>query len=116
MRDEAPFRLWRVPTSIWVYGFLRAAAFGLPLVSDAGGVGLGLFVVLPLYLFLVRGSVFAWGTLLVLDSLSFALLVALPETIDLPLLLPVLQGGAIVALVVPGTRAYVTRRGAVTSE
>lgn len=109
MSDEATFRLWRAPTSIWVYGLLRAAAFAMPFVAGSGGVGIGLFIVLPLFVFLLRGSVRAWGALLVFDSLSFAILLSVPDVAAVPLLLPMLMGGALIALLVPSTRRYVTQ-------
>lgn len=116
MSDDVQFRLLRVPTAVWLYGFLRAATFLLPLSSGTGGLGIGLLLVPPLYVLLIRGSVRAWGALLVFDSLSFAVLVALPDVGGLPLLTPILAGVAIALLLLPSTRRYVTRPRRAVSE
>lgn len=103
------FRLWDVPTSIWAYGFLRAVAFGVPLATGYGGVGLGVIVTFVLYVFLVRGARVAWSILLVLDILTFTLLVATQPATQAPYLMHICTGAAIVALLMPSARSYVAR-------
>ncbi|MGI8576243.1 MAG: hypothetical protein ACR2MA_13175 [Egibacteraceae bacterium] len=104
------FRIWDVPPAVWAYGCLRAAAFGVPVVTGSGGVGLGLAIVFVLYVFLVRGSQVAWGVLFALDALSFIVLVATPQLGETPLILPIIAGLALLVLLLPSTRKYVTGR------
>lgn len=106
------FQIWNVPSSVWAYGLLRAIAFGLPLTSETGGLGLNVLVVLVLYVPLIRGSRLAWSTLLVLDILTLVLLIITQQTTQAPWLVHICTAGAIVALLVPSTRAYVVGRSA----
>lgn len=108
-RPPARFDLWRVPTAVWLYGFLRMAAFGLPLLTGTGGVGLGAVIVGLLFVGLVRGARAAWIALVVLDVLAFALLLlATPALEEAPLLVHIAAGLALVVLLLPSTRRYVT--------
>ncbi len=101
------FRLWDVPSAVWAYGFLRAAAFGLPAATGTGGVGLGAVVVLALFVGLARGSRVAWVALVALDVMSFALLVlATPQLAEAPLLVHICAGLALVTLLLPSTRRH----------
>lgn len=109
MNQDAVRNLWEVPGSVWLYGFLRAGALGLPLATGAGSVGIGHLVVLPLYILLViRRSALAWGILLVFDSLSFALLAATRSITGAAPLVLVLAGGALATLLAPSMRRWVT--------
>lgn len=103
-------RFWDVPTAVWGYGVLRAAAFLIPFATGTGGFGLGLVVVLVLWVLLVRGSRAAWVALVVLDLLSFGLLLASWRASPGPLLLPIAAGLAIVALLWPSTWRHVGGR------
>ncbi len=97
-----------MPTAVWVYGLLRALAFYLPAATRTGQVGLGLVVILVLFVGLVRGSRGAWVALVILDILGFALLVlATPQLREAPLLIHITSGLALVTLLLPSTRRYV---------
>lgn len=108
MNQDAVRSLWEVPGSVWLYGFLRAGSLGLPLLTGAGSVGLGLFVALPLYVLVIRRSAAAWGILLVFDSLSFGALVATRSITGAAPLVIVLAGGALATLLAPSMRRWVT--------
>lgn len=95
---------------MWAYGLLRAIAFGLPLATGAGGIGLGVLVTLVLYVPLVRGSRVAWSALLTLDILTLVLLVVTQQTTGAPWLVHICTAAAIITLLLPSTRAYVARR------
>lgn len=110
------FQIWNVPSSVWAYGLLRAVAFGVPLTSGTGGLGLNVLVVLVLYVPLVRGSRLAWSTLLVLDILTLVLLIVTQQTTMAPWLVHICTAGAIVALLLPSTRAYVVGRSAARAQ
>ena len=104
--------IFRVPTAVWVYGFLRALAFAAPFWAGAGTIGLGAVVVVVLFIPLVAGRRWAWVSLLVLDSISLVLLVAVAATSPLgevPLLVPLLAGAALGCLLLPSTRRHVNR-------
>lgn len=101
--------LWDIPTSVWAYGFFRSAAFVVPYATGTGSFGLGLLIVLVLYVLLIRRSRIAWSVLLVLDVLSFVILLATQSVTGAPWLLHILAGGAIVALLMPSTRAWVSK-------
>ncbi|HSJ43366.1 MAG TPA: hypothetical protein VK923_01635 [Euzebyales bacterium] len=102
------FKLWDVPPSVWAYGFFRALAFGVPYATGTGGVGLGLFVVLVLYVFVLRRSRRAWMALVVLDVLSLVILVITQVQTSAPWALHIFTALAVVSLLLPSTRRYVT--------
>lgn len=102
--------IWAVPPAVWAYGFLRAAAAGVPVATATGGVGLTLFVGLALYVLLVRGSRAAWSVLLVLDVLSLTLLVITQQQTGAPWLLHIFTATGVVALLLPSTRRWVAGR------
>ena len=105
---SGPFYWNRIPTAVWGYGLIRALAFGAPALTEDGRVGLGLLVVLPLYVYLVRGSRLAWAILVVLDAVGLALLaVGLVTADEAPLSIPLLAGLAFALLLVPSTRRFV---------
>ena len=102
-----PFHWNRIPTAVWAYGLLRAIAFGAPILTAQGNVGLGVLIVLPLYVFLVRGSRLAWAILVVLDAISPLLLVLSLGQTEVPLSVPLLTATAFATLLAPSTRRYV---------
>lgn len=97
-----------MPTAVWLYGGLRGAAFAVPSLTQTGGIGLGAFVVLALYVFLVRGSRRAWIALVVLDVLALLLLALGTQLGQTPLLVHILSALALVTLLLPSVRRYVT--------
>jgi hypothetical protein len=101
-----------VPIAIWAYGFLRSLTFVAPSWTEDGQVGLGVIVVLVLYVFLLRGSRRAWMALVVLDTFSHVMLMAAwLNADDSPLAIPILAGASLVALLMPSTRRYVAHDG-----
>ncbi len=102
------FKLWDVPPPVWAYGFFRALAFGVPFATGTGGVGLGLFVVLALYILVLRRSRRAWMALVVLDVLSLVILVITQAQNPAPWVLHIFTALAIISLLLPATRRYVT--------
>lgn len=102
------FKLWDVPPAVWAYGFFRALAFGVPFATGTGGVGLGLLVVLVLYVLVLRRSRRAWMALVVLDVLSLVILVITQAQTPAPWVLHIFTALAIVSLLLPSTRRYVT--------
>ena len=114
--DQRRFNLWQVPTAVWLYGFLRALAFGVPYATGTGGFGLGVVVIGLLFIWLVRGSRVAWAALVVLDVISFVLLLlATPQLAEAPLILHILAGLALLTLLLPSTRRYVRSDGSKAS-
>jgi len=114
--DQRRFNLWQVPTAVWLYGFLRALAFGVPYSTGTGGFGLGVVVIGLLFIWLVRGSRVAWAALVVLDVISFVLLLlATPQLAEAPLILHILAGLALLTLLLPSTRRYVRSDGSKAS-
>lgn len=103
------FKLWDVPPAAWAYGWFRAMAFGVPFVTGTGGFGLGMFVVLFLYVLLLRRSRIAYMVLVTLDVLSFVLLLVTQSQTSAPWVLHIFTGLAIASLLMPATRRYVTR-------
>lgn len=103
-------RVWDVPTAVWAYGVLRAAAFLIPFATGTGGFGLGLVVVLVLWVLLVRGSRVAWVSLVLLDLLSLGLLLVSWRVAPGPLLLPITAGLALAVLLLPTVRRSTGRR------
>jgi nicotinamide riboside transporter PnuC len=95
---------------VWAYGFFRALAFGVPFATGTGGFGLGLFVVLVLYVLMVRRSRGAWLALVILDVLSLVILVITQAQTSAPWALHIFTALAIVSLLMPATRRYVTGR------
>lgn len=116
MSEHTPFRLWQVPVSVWAYGFLRAVAFAVPPSPGAISGGIDLIVALPLFVLLVRGSRLAWSVLLVLDTLTLVLLLATQQATHAPWLIHICIAGAIIALLVPSSRAWVTGPSAARSQ
>ncbi len=107
--DQRRFNLWQVPTAVWLYGFLRALAFAVPYATGTGGFGLGVIVTALLFIWLVRGSRVAWATLVVLDMLSLVLLLlAAPQLEEVPLILHIFAGLALLTLWLPSTRRHVS--------
>jgi len=102
------FKLWDVPPALWAYGFFRALAFGVPFATGTGGFGLGLFVVLVLYVLALRRSRGAWMALVVLDILSLVLLLVTQQQTSAPWVLHIFTALAIISLLLPTTRRYVT--------
>ncbi len=114
--DQRRFNLWQVPTAVWLYGFLRALAFAVPYATGTGGFGLGVVVIGLLFIWLVRGSRVAWAALVVLDVISFVLLLlATPQLAEAPLILHILAGLALLTLLLPSTRRYVRSDGSKAS-
>lgn len=112
-------RLLDVPTAVWVYVTLRGLAVVVPLTTGSGGIGLGAFAFLVGAVFLVRGSRFAWIALLALDAMALVLLAAVTRGFadpTLPLLLPILQGLALLVLFAPSIRRHVTRDRAASDD
>ena len=103
------FKLLDVPPAVWAYGFFRSAAFVVPILTGTGGFGLGLFVVLVLYVLLLRRSRGAWMALVVLDLLSLVLLVVTQQQTGAPWLLHIFTALAIAALLLPSARSWVAR-------
>jgi len=99
-----------VPSAVWLYGCLRGAAFSVPSLTQTGGVGLGAFVVLVLYVYLVRGSRRAWIALVVLDVIALLLLALSTQLGQTPLLVHILSALALATLLLPSVRRYVTGR------
>lgn len=98
---------WDVPIAVWAYGLSRSLAFVAPSWTEDGRIGLGVVIVLGLYILLLRRSRPAWIALVVLDSLSFLLLmVAWSDADDAPIAIPVLAVASMVALLAPSTRRY----------
>ncbi|MGI9031112.1 MAG: hypothetical protein ACR2HP_14185 [Ilumatobacteraceae bacterium] len=100
--------MFDVPIALWAYGLLRSLAFAAPAWTEDGRIGLGVIVVLALYVVvLVKRSRGAWIALVALDVLSFTMLITvwLRED-DAPLIIPILAGAALVALLLPSTRRY----------
>ncbi len=97
-----------VPIALWAYGLLRALAFAAPAWTRDGRIGLGVVVVLALYIVvLVRRARWAWVALVALDVLSLTMLIAVwMEADDAPLSVPILAGAAMVALLMPSVRRY----------
>ena len=101
---------------MWLYGFLRALAFAVPYATGTGGFGLGVVVIGLLFIWLVRGSRVAWAALVVLDVISFVLLLlATPQLAEAPLILHILAGLALLTLLLPSTRRYVRSDGSKAS-
>jgi len=114
--DQRRFNLWQVPTAVWLYGFLRALAFAVPYATGTGGFVLGVVVIGLLFIWLVRGSRVAWAALVVLDVISFVLLLlATPQLAEAPLILHILAGLALLTLLLPSTRRYVRSDGSKAS-
>jgi hypothetical protein len=102
------FKLWDVPPALWAYGFFRAFAFVVPFATGTGGFGLGLLVVLVLYVLVLRRSRIAYMVLVILDILSLVLLLITQSQTSAPWVLHIFTALAIIALLLPTTRRYVT--------
>ena len=103
-----PFRWNRIPTAVWAYGFLRAASLGAPLLTEGGQIPLLVLVVLPVYVFFVRGSRVAWAILVVLDAVGLLLLaVSYGGAAETPISIPLLTLLAFATLLLPPTRRWV---------
>jgi hypothetical protein len=106
-RVGAQRSIWDVPVAIWAYGLLRSLAFIAPSWTEDGQIGLGVVVVLVLYVFLVRRSRRAWVALVVLDTFSHVmLLTAWLGADESPWAIPILAAASLVALLMPSTRRY----------
>lgn len=101
--------IWQIPVTLWGYGLLRSLAFAAPSWSRDGRIGLGLFVVIVLYGFVLRRSRRAWKVLVALDAFSLVLLaVAWIDADDAPIAIPMLAAGALLVLLAPSTRRHVS--------
>jgi len=110
-RELTGFQIWKVPTAVWFYGSVRAAGFAV--AGTTGPVGaLDVSLILALYLLLVRGSRTAWVVLIAVDVASFGLLVLTTRVGQTPLLVHILFGSALVTLLLPSIRRYVSGRDA----
>lgn len=108
MNDNLLQSFYDVPGGIWLYGLLRVGSLGLPIATGTGGIGLGLVVIPPLFVMLVRRSASAWGTLLVFDSVSFGILGATRAITDAAPLQFALAAVALLLLLLPSVRRWVT--------
>jgi hypothetical protein len=98
-----------VPVSLWVYGLLRSLAFMAPSLTEEGRFGLGAIVTVVLFVFVLRRSHRAYQVLIFLDAFSLVMLLATwLGADDAPLSVPLLAGLALVALLWPSTRRYVS--------
>jgi hypothetical protein len=101
--------MWHVPVAVWAYGLLRALAFAAPTWTEGGRIGLGVVVVLVLYMLMLRRSRRAWVALVALDAVShLLLLVTWIDTADAALAIPIFAVASMVALLMPSTRRYVS--------
>lgn len=106
--DRLP-RVLPVPTALWAYGFFRAVAFGLPVLSShAGRIGLGVAVVLVLFVGVVLRATWAWIALALLDALSLTTTVVLSDIPDdVPWGVVVSTVLALVVLLTPSVQRHV---------
>jgi hypothetical protein len=102
--------VFRVPTAVWGYGFLRALAFALPPWLGSQRVGVGVVVQAVLFAWMVPGGRRGpWVVLVVLDVLALALLVAQAASGrpgDVPLVVVVATAAALGCLLWPSTRRH----------
>lgn len=97
-----------VPTSVWAYGLVRSLAFVSPTWSEGGRIGLGLVVTLVLYVAVLASSAKAWHALVVIDTISLVFVLGqVATTGDVAYAVPLLTCGALVCLLLPGTRRHV---------
>lgn len=101
--------VWSVPTALWAYGTLRAAALAAPTWTGAGGVPLIAVVVLVLFVLVVRGSRTAWLALIAVDVVALVLVLTATREADGPLIIPLLATAAFVLLLAPPIGRHVTR-------
>ncbi|MEM9615502.1 MAG: hypothetical protein AAF962_03080 [Actinomycetota bacterium] len=100
--------LFRVPGALWLYGAVRALSFGAPLLTSAGGVGLGLAVAAALWVGVLQGRRLAWRLLLAVDVASVVLLTVAVFTVDgARPVAPALAAVAVGLLVTPSSRRHV---------
>lgn len=100
--------IWQIPLALWVYGLLRSLAFAAPSWTSEGRIGLGSFVVIVLYVFVLRRSRRAWTGLVIVDTFSLVLLtVAWVDADNAPLAIPALAAVALVVLLAPSIRRHV---------
>lgn len=99
--------LFDIPTALWAYGALRALAFAAP-AWDEGSIGLGAFVAVVLYVFVLRRSRWAWFVLVFLDLFTLPMLfVAWLDAGDVAAAAPLLTLLALVTLLLPSVRCHV---------
>ena len=78
------------------------------MILGIGGIGVGVLFTAFLYIMLVRGRRWAWVALLALDVVFFGILVAATDGLrTVPLLLPIVQGLALVTLFWPSIARHV---------
>lgn len=103
--------LWDVPPALWAYGLLRSLAFVAPSWSEEGQVGLGVIVVLVLYVSVLRRSRRAWVVLVAIDAVSHLILFTTWSTAtNAPLIVPILAIASMVPLLMPSTGRWVATK------